>query len=171
MSLIFRLAGQRGASQFLKNNAGLINCVRPVTIKASKVTLPAEEGHDERNMKLKRPQSPHLTIYKPQLTAILSISHRATGMVLAAYTVGLGLAGIVAPEAVPNYIDCLHDVSPTIVQFIKFSLAFPMCYHFWNGIRHLIWDTGKFLTISGVYNTGYLMLLITFLSAGYLTFV
>lgn len=57
----------------------MLSLVRPVTLKAC--PAPKEEmlGHDERNMRLGRPQSPHLTIYKPQVTSMLSISHRATG--------------------------------------------------------------------------------------------
>lgn len=50
------------------------------------------ESHDERNMRLKRPMSPHLTVYKFQITSILSISHRATGMILSGYAAVLGLS-------------------------------------------------------------------------------
>lgn len=48
------------------------------------------ETHDEKNMRLKRPMSPHLTIYQVQLTALLSISHRTTGIILSSYAMFLG---------------------------------------------------------------------------------
>lgn len=57
----------------------LMPFMRPVTLQAQKALPPANEGHDERNMKLGRPQSPHLTIYEVQLTWTLSISHRIAG--------------------------------------------------------------------------------------------
>lgn len=48
------------------------------------------ETHDAKNDRLKRPMSPHLTIYKFQLTSMLSITHRGTGVALSVITAGLG---------------------------------------------------------------------------------
>ncbi|CAH0553348.1 unnamed protein product [Brassicogethes aeneus] len=159
MSLIFRLAGRQACNQFLKNEkTGLLNFIRPVTLQAKPAQPPVKEGHDERNMRLKRPQSPHLTIYAPQLTSMLSISHRATGMVLGAYAVGLGMGALVFPDDIPCWVEALECYNPALLTSVKFMLSFPLTYHFWNGIRHLIWDTGKFLTIKEVYLTGYAML-------------
>lgn len=53
------------------------------------------ESHDERNMRLKRPMSPHLTIYQPQLTSMLSLTHRTTGIILASYAMALGFGNII----------------------------------------------------------------------------
>jgi len=50
----------------------------------------SKETHDDKNNRLSRPMSPHLTIYKPQLTTILSITHRGTGVALSGVTAGLG---------------------------------------------------------------------------------
>lgn len=49
-------------------------------ISFKKFEAPKDEHHDIRNARLKRPMSPHLTIYAPQLTSMLSITHRAAGM-------------------------------------------------------------------------------------------
>lgn len=49
------------------------------------------ETHDEKNMRLKRPMSPHLSVYQVQLTSLLSISHRTTGIILSSYAMFLGL--------------------------------------------------------------------------------
>ncbi|VEN53269.1 unnamed protein product [Callosobruchus maculatus] len=173
MSLIFRLAGAGNrlgpiGCQFMRHDkSGLISFVRPVTLKAQAAQPPKEEGHDERNMRLKRPQSPHLTIYAPQLTSMLSISHRFTGMALSAYVIALGIGAIVLPESIPDYIEKLEclEIGEVGISIIKFFLAFPLSYHFWNGIRHLLWDTGRFLTIKEVYITGYIMLTLAIATA------
>lgn len=52
------------------------------------------ETHDEKNTRLKRPMSPHLTIYQVQLTSVLSITHRITGAVLSSYVMALGMGKI-----------------------------------------------------------------------------
>lgn len=74
-----------------------ILCFSPLSAAVSKpshVTSTACESHDEKNMRLKRPMSPHLTIYEVQLTALLSITHRTTGIMLASYAMFLGLGKI-----------------------------------------------------------------------------
>jgi succinate dehydrogenase (ubiquinone) cytochrome b560 subunit len=117
------------------------------------------ESHDERNARLKRPQSPHLTIYKPQLTSMLSITHRMTGMVLSGYAFALGLGALALPHDATHYLtmlEGLHLSAPTLMA-TKFVLAYPAAYHLVNGCRHLMWDLGKFLTIKEVYSTGYTM--------------
>ncbi|KAJ8962380.1 hypothetical protein NQ318_018364 [Aromia moschata] len=162
------LAGQKFGSQVLRNErSGLLAFVRPVTLKAKAAECPKEESHDERNMRLKRPQSPHLTIYSPQLTSMLSISHRITGIALSAYAIGLGLGAIVLPESIPHYIESLEcaELGAACISTLKFVLAFPLTYHFWNGIRHLLWDSGLFLSIREVYLTGYIMLALALSSA------
>lgn len=58
--------------------------------KAQEVEYKLGETHDDKNDRLSRPMSPHLTIYKPQLTTMLSITHRATGVALCGVTAGLG---------------------------------------------------------------------------------
>lgn len=57
---------------------------------AQEVEYKTGETHDEKNGRLQRPMSPHLTIYKPQLTSMLSITHRGTGVALSGVTAGLG---------------------------------------------------------------------------------
>lgn len=58
--------------------------------KAQEIEYKVDETHDEKNGRLQRPMSPHLSIYKFQLTAILSITHRGTGVALSGFTAGLG---------------------------------------------------------------------------------
>lgn len=161
MSVIFRLAGKIRSPQILRyERSGLLNFIRPVNLQCSPSSQPKHESHDERNMRLGRPQSPHLSIYKPQLTAVLSISHRATGIVLAGYAMLFSMASLVLECPIDYWIDQLRcaELGPPIIMALKFALAFPLSYHFFNGIRHLLWDTGKFLSIKEVYATGWAML-------------
>ncbi|XP_012274192.1 succinate dehydrogenase cytochrome b560 subunit, mitochondrial [Orussus abietinus] len=125
------------------------------------------ESHDEKNMRLKRPMSPHLTIYQVQLTALLSITHRATGMVLSSYAMLFGLGTLFVPGGMPCVIDTIHSLClPSAVLFVsKYILALPATYHFFNGIRHLCWDLGMFLTIKQVYSTGYTVVALGIVSA------
>lgn len=90
-----------------------------------------------------RPLSPHLTIYRWPITMTLSILHRITGVALA-----LGLVAYVfwleaiAFEAV-SY-DLFTSISQSIVgQVALLGWLFSFFFHLSNGIRHLIWDTGR----------------------------
>ncbi|KAF9256607.1 succinate dehydrogenase cytochrome b560 subunit [Marasmius fiardii PR-910] len=120
--------------------------------------------------RLKRPSSPHFTIYQPQLTWVGSIFNRATGGALSALLYGFSLAYLF----VPGTFDSAHVIGfvaglPEAVKYsAKALLAVPFTFHAWNGIRHLLWDSGKFLTIKGAYSTGYAVLGATAVSTAYL---
>ena len=102
-----------------------------------------------------RPLSPHLQIYKPQMTSGMSIFHRITGVGLA-----FGLVAFVAwlaaltqgPETYARFIQCAH--SP-VAQIFLFGWIWAFFFHLCSGIRHLLWDAGLFLDIKNVYRTGY----------------
>lgn len=91
---------------------------------------------------LRRPTSPHLQIYRLPLTALLSITHRGTGLVL---TIGalllvwvlVSLAG--GPE---TYAPVQALLRSWFGQCVLFALTFALYFHFANGIRHLFWDAG-----------------------------
>lgn len=134
-------------------------------MKISKAPGPRHEGYDEKNMRINRPMSPHLTIYAPQLTAMLSITHRGMGMAMGGYLTMVGLAAIVMPNTIEHYMEHLENIGWFFHFFIKMSLAFPMCYHYINGIRHLFWDMGQFLTVKNIYSTGYVMVTLTVISS------
>ncbi|PZC86816.1 succinate dehydrogenase cytochrome b560 subunit, mitochondrial-like [Helicoverpa zea] len=125
-----------------------------------KYEAPKLEHHDDRNARLKRPMSPHLTIYAPQLTSILSITHRTTGIILSGYFSVLGIGALVLPHDISHYIAIVEsmNLSPATLFLGKFLLAAPVGYHLANGVRHLFWDMAKGLTIKEVYASGYTML-------------
>jgi succinate dehydrogenase (ubiquinone) cytochrome b560 subunit len=110
--------------------------------------------------RLNRPSSPHFTIYQPQLTWLGSIANRIAGSGLSVLLYGFSLAYLFAPGT----FDSEHVVSfvgglPESVKYAgKVILAAPFAFHSWNGLRHLSWDMGKFLTVKGAYGTGYAVL-------------
>ena len=120
---------------------------------------------------MKRPQSPHLTIYKFQLTSGLSITHRFTGMALTGYAAILGFGAMALPDGVGSIVSTVEALQLTAPALLtaKFVLAFPAAYHTVNGVRHLFWDMGKFLSIKEVYTTGYAMLVVSAILSGILT--
>lgn len=133
---------------------------RNVTIRAAPIAVAKDESHDEKNARLNRPLSPHLTIYKFQVTSVLSITHRMTGMALTGYATIIGLGALALPHDFSYYLTVVESLqlsAPTLI-LAKFILAYPAAYHTCNGVRHLFWDLGKFLTIKEVYTTGYTML-------------
>ncbi|KAH8358920.1 hypothetical protein KR093_003249, partial [Drosophila rubida] len=133
---------------------------RQVSVKVVSVgsTL-KDESFFEKNERLGRQMSPHLTIYKPQLTSILSVTHRGTGMVLGMGVWALGLGALISSHDISHYVTMVEglQLSGGALTAIKFVLAYPLGYHSANGIRHLLWDTGRFLKIKEVYSTGYAM--------------
>uniref|UniRef100_A0A1B0A8P3 Uncharacterized protein n=1 Tax=Glossina pallidipes TaxID=7398 RepID=A0A1B0A8P3_GLOPL len=133
-------------------------------------TVTKKETFFEKNARLGREMSPHLTIYQPQLTSLLSVTHRGTGMVLTAGVWALGLAALISPQDIGNYasvIEGLHLGGGTLTV-LKFMFAFPLAFHTANGVRHLLWDTGRFLKIKEVYSTGYVMVGMSFVLAAML---
>ena len=101
-----------------------------------------------------RPLSPHLTVYKPQITSVLSIFHRITGAGLAVSTVLVvfWLASLAIGEVTFKGFDNFLN-NPFIIIVLVISL-WALWYHFCTGLRHLYWDMGygydlKSVTISG----------------------
>jgi succinate dehydrogenase / fumarate reductase cytochrome b subunit len=102
-----------------------------------------------------RPLSPHLQIYRPQLTSVLSILHRLTGLALGLGAVLLAwwLHALAAgPEA---YAGLLGLLGSWLGLVVLFGLTFAGFYHLCNGVRHLLWDLGYGLELASVYRSGW----------------
>lgn len=105
-----------------------------------------------------RPLSPHLQVYKPQLTSILSIVHRGSGVVLAlgALLLAVWLSAVAGNAAT---FDCAQQLlSSWLGQIGLFGFSAALVYHFLNGIRHLLWDIGWGYDLAKVYASGYAVL-------------
>lgn len=114
-----------------------------------------------------RPLSPHLQIYKPQLTSILSICHRMTGL-------GLGIGALflvcwlVAAASGPEAFAKIQDFNGSFIgRLLLFGWTFALFFHFCNGIRHLFWDAGTGYELGTVNLSGWVVVV----SSGALTLI
>jgi succinate dehydrogenase / fumarate reductase cytochrome b subunit len=105
-----------------------------------------------------RPLSPHLQVYRPQLTSIMSITHRATGVALAVGTLLLVCWLVSAAMGPDNYIGLQHFLASPIGIVLLLGWSWSLFYHLCNGIRHLVWDAGHCLDLKGCYTSGYVVL-------------
>ena len=110
-----------------------------------------------------RPLSPHLQVYRPQLTSVMSIMHRASGAVLAtgSLLVALWLVALAAGTTVFNPV--ADAIQHPLGQLVVLGYSLALVYHGLNGVRHLMWDLRIGLEIKQVYQSGYLVLGLTFL--------
>ncbi len=111
--------------------------------------------------KVQRPLSPHLQVYKLPLTALMSISHRITGTALM-----LGSILIIAFLVSAAYGETQYNFVMTMAgtlggKIILFLWSAAVYYHMCNGIRHLFWDTGKYLEKDTAMRTNYVVLIFT----------
>lgn len=113
-----------------------------------------------------RPLSPHLQVYKPQITSVLSIIHRMTGLVLCGFAVGWVI-----------WLICLNRGQASLDTFQGIVGSFPGCllamlatwalfYHLLNGVRHLIWDTGRWLELDTARRAGWAVVILSFVLSG-----
>lgn len=119
-----------------------------------------------------RPISPHITVYRFPISAITSITHRGTGMLLGAYTGMLGCAALVnsGPE-LAFALEQLGNSHALTGAAIKFSVITPITFHWFGGLRHLIWDTTvKGFSVDSVVNSTYMVIGAGLLSGTILTF-
>ena len=113
-----------------------------------------------------RPLSPFMIgpYYKPQLTSLMSITHRASGVFLSVVTAPLLLWWLIAVSSGPeDYAAMLGSLSGWIGKLIVTASVLCLSFHLLNGIRHLVWDTGRALDIKTAYTSGWLVLIATVL--------
>ena len=93
-------------------------------------------------MKKNLPISPHLQIYKPQITSLLSITHRITGfglnlalILLSLWIISFGLGS----DVYANFVTIFETI---FVKIVVYFIVLGISYHALNGIRHILWDFG-----------------------------
>jgi succinate dehydrogenase / fumarate reductase cytochrome b subunit len=124
----------------------LRRCERAKTVRGNllrAVILRQEFSMAEMKSKVERPLSPHLQIYRPMLTMMLSIVHRITGAALYFGTVLL-VWWLVALASGPEYFDYVQDIAGSVVgRLVLFGYTWALVHHALGGLRHLVWDTGR----------------------------
>ena len=95
------------------------------------------------DIKTQRPLSPHLQIYRPMLTMMMSIVHRATGAALYFGTL-LIVWWLVALASGPDNFAFVQDIAGSwLGRLVLFGYTWALVHHAIGGLRHLIWDTGR----------------------------
>lgn len=112
------------------------------------------------------PISPHLHIYKPQITTMLSITHRGTGIFLSvgALLLCYWLLAIAAGEEI--YTRLTVYISAWYGQLLLLAFTFSLYFHLCNGVRHLFWDAGLGLEIETTYKSGYAVIIASIFLTG-----
>uniref|UniRef100_A0A2L2Y344 Succinate dehydrogenase cytochrome b560 subunit, mitochondrial n=1 Tax=Parasteatoda tepidariorum TaxID=114398 RepID=A0A2L2Y344_PARTP len=153
---LLRRSGRLGFQKYLVSCNGFQRSF-PVTTSATKQAV---ESFAEKNERLQRPLSPHLTIYRFPLPAMLSITHRATGIALTAGMYSISIGMLLLPANFPHYFEALQSmyIGTPIIFTMKFALAWSLFYHSFNGVRHLAWDLGYGFDMKTLYMTGYLVI-------------
>jgi succinate dehydrogenase / fumarate reductase, cytochrome b subunit len=96
---------------------------------------PQKPGHE-------RPLSPHLSIYRWQVTMLASITHRATGIALAVGTLVLAWWLVSVSNGPEGYESFMAVATTPVGLIVLFGFAWSLAFHMLNGIRHLAWDMG-----------------------------
>ena len=110
---------------------------------------------------VRRPLSPHLQIYKPQITSVLSIFHRITGIALSVGTALLVWWLVAASTSDEAYAVVSHFLRSALGLLALFGWTVALWYHFCAGTRHLFWDAGYGYELPQVHATGRLVLVAT----------
>lgn len=109
-----------------------------------------------------RPLSPHLQVYRWQITSVLSILHRLTGVALVFGALLLAYwltAAAYGPEA---FARAQAFMGSWFGRLILFGMTFALFYHLANGVRHLAWDAGWGFELTTVRRTGIAVVVLAF---------
>jgi len=101
-----------------------------------------------------RPLSPHLQVYRPEWTSILSIIHRATGVTLSIGAVYIAWWLVSAATGEAYYESFMWFAGSIVGNLLFMGFTFCLFYHLCNGLRHLAWDTGRNLELESAYKSG-----------------
>ena len=121
----------------------------------------------------KRPLSPFMLgqTYRFQITSVMSLMHRASGVVLALSAFGFSW-WIMSMALGGAYAECAAAFTGSLFgRIVLFLVSLALMYHLFNGIRHLAWDAGFGFRIPQVYASGYTVLALTVVSTVLLWFV
>jgi succinate dehydrogenase (ubiquinone) cytochrome b560 subunit len=140
--------------------------IRPVQTQTRVSLVQGQTTADKefwsKNKELNRPMSPHLTIYKFELPAILSISHRATGLAASVVLYAGGIGAIFCNQSFPELLQLVQaNVPHSLILLTKTALGGAIIYHTLNGVRHLIWDAGYGFQLKHLYMSGYFVVAMT----------
>ena len=101
------------------------------------------DAKSERNLRIERPLSPHLQVYRPLINMMMSIIHRLTGVALYFGTILLAW-WLTAAATGPAYFDYVSGVFGSLPgRVVLIGYTWALLHHMLGGMRHLLWDTGR----------------------------
>jgi succinate dehydrogenase / fumarate reductase, cytochrome b subunit len=110
-----------------------------------------------------RPLSPNIQIYRPQLTSVLSILNRITGVLLSAFAVVMVVWLIAAAWGPQSYAVVQAVIASWIGQIVLFGVTFAFFLHLCGGVRHLVWDTVHGFELRSIYISGWAVVAVSVL--------
>ena len=102
-----------------------------------------------------RPLSPHLQVYRWQLTSVMSILHRLSGIALSAGAILLVWWLVAAAQGPEAYAGVQWFLGSWLGLLLLFAWSLALFYHLCNGLRHLWWDSGHGFELPQVYAGGW----------------
>jgi succinate dehydrogenase / fumarate reductase cytochrome b subunit len=118
-------------------------------------------GRNSDGKLVARPLSPHLQVYKPQMSSMTSIAHRATGCALGLGTLILTYWLVAAATSDHAFAVAQAIITSWFGFLVLFGFTVALFYHFCNGIRHLAWDAGKGFELPDMHRNGNIVLVAT----------
>lgn len=104
-----------------------------------------------------RPRSPDIQIYKPQLTSVMSILHRMTGVLLSVGSVLLVAWMVAVADGGETYVLADRWLRSWVGIVLLLGWTFALFYHLCNGIRHLAWDLDFGFELRNIYLSGWIV--------------
>jgi succinate dehydrogenase / fumarate reductase, cytochrome b subunit len=108
-----------------------------------------------------RPLSPHLQVYRWQITMTMSILHRVSGVILTVGAFALAWWLMAVAGGGESYDRAARCLASPFGKLILFGFSLALVYHLLNGIRHLLWDAGYGFEIPEFYRTGWTVAVLT----------
>lgn len=120
-----------------------------------------------------RPLSPFMlgTLYRLQITSVLSLMHRVTGIVASVGAFGLAWWLLAVAQGGEVYASASDLLASPLGMFALAAFSLALVYHLLNGIRHLLWDIGWGFELPEVYRSGYAVVVLTFVLTAAIWFV
>ena len=115
-----------------------------------------------------RPLSPHLQVYRWQMTSVLSILHRGTGLFLVLGSVMIAFWVVALALSHNIFASYQAWLGSLLGKVLLAGWSFSLFFHWANGIRHLLWDAGWGYEIERVYITGWIVVLLSVVLTGLL---
>ncbi|KAI6651747.1 Succinate dehydrogenase cytochrome b560 subunit, mitochondrial [Oopsacas minuta] len=131
------------------------------------------EDFFKKQMRLKRPLSPFISIYKPQITWTMSIGYRITEVFILGSISTYGIYLFAMDYTNFGYLfTALSDlqIPSSVLTAVKLIAGIPFGYFVWGGLRHIAWDRGIGFSLPTLYKSAYLTITLSLLTGLALAF-